>query len=132
MARSVNRRESTAKGREGSNNGHARSRPDPRRREPPPSPPVPGRLDLGIRKAVEQLQASGIETFESCEGGPGHAFPEPTVRFNGTPEAGWRALAICLAFGLPVLALRRVWYVLDRNEPTGPDWEITFRERLPS
>ena len=93
-----------------------------------PSPPVPGKLDRGIRKAVEQLQASGIETFESCEGGPGHAFTEPTIRFHGTPEAGWRAVSACLAFGLPVLCLRRVWYMENRNEPTGPKWEIVFRE----
>jgi len=92
--------------------------------------PIPGRLDHGIEKAVRLLQAAEVETFESCEGGPSHAYSEPTVRFHGTPEAGWRALAICLAHGLPVLALRRVWYVLDRNEPTGPDWEIVFRERL--
>lgn len=87
-------------------------------------------LDPGIRKAVEILQASGIETFESCEGGNGHAFTEPTVRFHGTPEAGWHALGICLSYGLPILCLRRVWYVLDSNEPTGPKWEIVFRERL--
>ncbi|MGO8778439.1 MAG: hypothetical protein ACLQKK_05925 [Rhodomicrobium sp.] len=94
------------------------------------SRPVPGRLDLGIKKAVERLQACGIETFESCEGGPGHAYLEPTIRFHGAPEAGWRAMGICLAYGFPVLALRRVWYVLDANEPTGPDWEIVFRERM--
>jgi hypothetical protein len=87
-------------------------------------------LDPGIRKAVEILQASGIETFESCEGGDGHAFTEPTVRFHGTPQAGWHALGICLSHGLPILCLRRVWYVLDSNEPTGPKWEIVFRERL--
>jgi hypothetical protein len=95
-----------------------------------PSPPVPGRLDIGIRKAVERLQASGIETFESCEGGDGHAYPEPTVRFYGTPEAGWRAVGVCLAYGFPVASLRRAWNILDTNEPTGPHWEITFRERL--
>jgi hypothetical protein len=92
--------------------------------------PVPGVLDRGIEKAVRTLQASGVETFESCEGGDGHAFTEPTVRFHGTPEAGWRAVAVCLAHHLPVLALRRVWYILDSNEPTGPDWEIVFRERI--
>ena len=97
---------------------------------PPASPPVPGRLDRGIATAVERLQANGIETFESCEGGPGHAFTEPTVRFHGTPQAGWHALGVCLAHGLPVLCLRRVWYVLDANEPTGPKWEIVFRERM--
>jgi len=95
-----------------------------------PSLPVPGQLDSGIEKAVRTLQGNGIETFESCEGEEGHAYTEPTVRFHGTPEAGWRAVAVCLAYGLPVLALRRVWYILDSNEPTGPDWEIVFRERI--
>jgi len=92
--------------------------------------PVPGQLDAGIEKAVRLLQGGGIETFESCEGGAGHAFPEPTVRFYGTPEAGWRAVAVCLANGLPIMCLRRVWYMLDANELTGPQWEITFRERM--
>ena len=91
----------------------------PRTAEPPPSRRVPGQIDPGIRQAVERLQARGIETFESCEGGPGHAYPEPTVAFYGTPEAGWRAVAACLAYGLPVLSLRRVWDVVDANEPTG-------------
>jgi hypothetical protein len=43
-------------------------------------------LDPGIRDVVAALDAEGIETFESCEGGDGHAFSEPTVRFHG--EAG--------------------------------------------
>lgn len=93
-------------------------------------PPIPGKIDIGIKKAVEILKASGIETFESCEGGAGHAFAEPTIRFHGTPEAGWRALGICLAHGLPILCIRRVWYILDSNEPTGPKWEVVFRKRL--
>ncbi len=100
------------------------------RTEPEPSAPVAGRIDGGIRQAVERLQAHGIETFESCEGGAGHAYAEPTVAFHGTPEAGWRAVSVCLAYGLPVAALRRVWNVLDHNEPTGPHWELTFRERM--
>ena len=95
-----------------------------------PSPPIPGKLDVGIRKAVEILQSNGIETFESCEGGSGHSYPEPTIRFYGTPEAGWRALGICLSYGLPISQLRRSWNILDSNEITGPHWEVTFRERL--
>jgi hypothetical protein len=98
--------------------------------EPPPSPPVPGQIDPGIRQVVKRLQEHGIETFESCEGSPGHSYPEPTVAFYGTPEAGWRAVSICLAYGLPILSLRRVWDVLDANEPSGPYWEITFRKRM--
>jgi hypothetical protein len=95
-----------------------------------PSPPKPFTYDRGIAKAVEILQAAGIETFESCEGGKGHAYPEPTIAFHGGPAAGWRALAASLARGLPVDSLRRTWVILDTNEPTGPRWEITFRERV--
>jgi hypothetical protein len=49
-------------------------------------------IDMGIVRAVRILRTAGIPTFESCEGGPGHAFAEPTVRFGGTPETGWAAL----------------------------------------
>ena len=91
--------------------------------------PVPGVIDPGIARAVAILQEGGVETFESCEGGSGHAFPEPTIRFYGTPAAGPRALAVCMDHGLPVLALRRVWY-MENNEMTGPNWELTFRTRL--
>lgn len=92
--------------------------------------PIPGKLDAGIEKAVRRLQAGGIETFESCEGGSGHAYPEPTIRFHGSMAAGWHALAVCLDNGLPIMSLKRVWDVLDLNLPTGPYWEITFRERM--
>jgi len=98
--------------------------------KPKARPPVPGKLDAGIEKAVRRLQACGIETFESCEGGAGHAYPEPTIRFHGTPAAGWRAIAVCLDYGLPVSELRRVWDVLNSGEPTGPHWEVVFRERV--
>jgi hypothetical protein len=73
------------------------------------SPP----LDNGIKKAVEILCDSGIETYESCEGGPGHAYPEPTIAFHGERAEGFRALAIALQNGLPVDSLRRVWRIED-------------------
>src|SRR5689334_7287968 len=90
----------------------------------------PGKIDVGIEKAVRVLNDAGIETYESCEGGAGHAYSEPTVRFHGVPEAGWRALSTCLAHGLPVSSLKRVWDILDCHEPTGPHWEITFSKRV--
>ena len=83
-------------------------------------------LDQGITLMVDALRAAAIETFESCEGGPGHAYPEPTVRFHGDHAEGYRALAIAMRAGLPVKELRRVWPVND-GEPTGPWWELTFR-----
>ena len=82
-------------------------------------------LDRGIRAAVEVLVGAGVETFESCEGGPGHSYPEPTVRFHGGRSEGFRAFAAAILAGLPVTALKRVWPVAD-GEPTGPWWELTF------
>ena len=83
-------------------------------------------LDPGIRDAVEILRNAGVETFESCEGGKGHAFPHPTVRFYGSDRAeGFRALAVAMRAQLPVAELRRVW-VMQHEEPTGPHWEMTF------
>lgn len=83
-------------------------------------------LDPGIAREVETLFAQGIETFESCEGGPGHAYPEPTVCFHGDRSEGLRAMSLAMRTGLGVAALRRVWPVID-GEVTGPYWEITFR-----
>ncbi len=82
-------------------------------------------LDAGIWPAVEVLRSGGVETFESCEGGHGHAYPEPTVRFHGDQAEGYRAVAVALRAGLRVKELRRVWPVNDK-ELTGPWWELTF------
>jgi len=76
-------------------------------------PPVPGRLDRGIEKAVRQLQACGIETFESCEGGEGHGLPganSPLSRANDCHAASKLcselspATYVCGAFFLSFLA----------------------------
>ncbi len=85
-------------------------------------------LDHGIRGYVVALWAGAVETFESCQGGPGHSFPEPTVRFHGNAFEGYRAAAVAMNSGLPVLELRRVW---DVNELSleGPRWEMTFRAK---
>ena len=83
-------------------------------------------LDAPIADTVRILRLGGIETFESCQGGEGHAYPEPTVRFHGQSGEGFRALAVAMEWGLPVSCLRRVWSMTD-HEPTGPCWEIVFR-----
>lgn len=82
-------------------------------------------LDRWISYAVKVLREGGIETYESCGGGSGHAFLEPTVRFYGPLPAGFHAVSIALTFGLPARALRRFWTVSD-GEPVGPYWELTF------
>ncbi len=87
------------------------------------------RVDLGIVRVVSALRDGGVETYESCEGGPGHAFFEPTVRFHGGLDTGWRALALCLSYGFSVRRLERFWSVYDGHEPNGPEWQIVLRER---
>lgn len=90
------------------------------------APVVDMPLDPGIRYAVLVLRAGGIETFESCEGGPGHAFPDPTVKFYGSSWAGYRAFAVAMEHGLPVLQLQRVYHCSD-GQLAGPWWELVFR-----
>ncbi len=85
------------------------------------SPP----LDKGIKKYVEILRENGIETYESCEGGEGHAYLEPTICFYGEIAEGFRVLAIAIENALPVDEIRRFWSIQDL-QPVGPDWAITF------
>lgn len=82
-------------------------------------------IDQGIRRHVSVLWNAGIETTESCEGGDGHSFPEPTVRFLGGQAEGFRALAVAMQEGLNVSELRRCWNI-QNGEPHGPIWELTF------
>jgi hypothetical protein len=92
-------------------------------------PPLTGEgvrnVDPGISREVTVLWENGIETFESCEGGPGHSFAEPTIRFHGGKSEGFKALAIASQHGLRVAELRRYWSIIE-GEPVGPHWEITF------
>ena len=82
-------------------------------------------LDRGTEQAVKILMDAGVETFESCEGGDGHAYPEPTIRFHGERAEGFKALSVALQHGLQVSSLRRTWPIRD-GEPTGPWWEIVL------
>lgn len=85
-----------------------------------------GGIDAGIEHEVRVLHENHVETFESCQGGPGHGFTEPTVRFHGGDAEGLRALSVALTFGLPVSTLRRYWSI-EGGLPHGPLWEMTFR-----
>lgn len=82
-------------------------------------------LDNGIATFVECLVATGVETFESCQGGNGHAYSEPTVRLHGGRYEGYRAVGIALNAGFKVKELKRVWPLID-GELTGPYWEMTL------
>lgn len=83
-------------------------------------------LDPGISLYVKILWEHGVETCESCQGGKGHSYTEPTVVFRGSPGVGHEALGLAQINGLPVATLRRVWTILD-GEPVGPEWEMTFK-----
>lgn len=95
--------------------------PDLRQFEPATDLP----LDEGIRPYVLALRSGGIETFESCEGGDGHAFTEPTIRFHGGVSEGFKAFAVAKQLGLPVFKVRLSYTVAD-GILTGPWWEMVF------
>jgi hypothetical protein len=88
-------------------------------------------LDHGIRRYVMVLRKEGVETFESCEGGQGHAFTEPTVRFHGNAAEGYRAFTAAMNYGLLVFSLRRSYQVID-GWLEGPWWERHSVPRTPN
>jgi len=82
-------------------------------------------LDKGIARAVNTLMDARIECFESCQGGKGHARPEPFIKFSGEQPEGLKALSVAMYAGLNVTRLQRVWDVQD-GEIVGPWWELNF------
>lgn len=83
-------------------------------------------LDEGIKPYVLALRSGGVETFESCEGGEGHAFKEPAIRFHGGVGEGFRAYGIACQLGLPVAKVSLAYPVDSNGMLTGPWWEMTF------
>jgi hypothetical protein len=67
------------------------------------------KIDKGIRPAVEILLQYGFKTFESCEGGNGHAFDLPTIKFWGDEFDCIRAYELCEQLGLNVFKVMRVF-----------------------
>jgi len=86
-------------------------------------------IDPGIVLAVKILKDAGISTIESCEGGDGHAYREPTVKFAGERATGWAAVARLMTFGLPVRCVGQMW-TFQEGHPTGPNWHVTFWRKL--
>lgn len=85
-------------------------------------------LDPGIRHYVLVLRSQGVETCQSCQGGPSHAYLEPTVEFRGGSGEGPRAVGVAINHKLPISELRRVWNI-HGSEISGPIWTITFDVR---
>lgn len=84
-------------------------------------------LDVGIRFAVKVLHAAGIETCQSCQGGKGHSYKEPTVEIiAGSDDAlGFAALHALRQYGLPVAEVSLVWPVMG-SLPFEKNWRVTF------
>ena len=96
-----------------------------------PSKPSDHILDPGIAEAVRILQEHGVETHQSCEGGEGHSYSEPTVAFSGGSGMGegFRALGIALIHGLPVKRLQFVWNIC-LGIPDECFWELVFYKKI--
>ena len=89
------------------------------------------KLDRGIRFAVRVLHAAGFETCQSCQGGKGHAYDEPTIDMvsTGDDAEGFGALAALQSYGLPVNAVAIVWPVRN-GLPYERLWRITFHKAM--
>lgn len=93
-------------------------------------------VDLLIEPAVKILNEHGFKTFESCQGGEGHCFSEPTVRFYGLEFDLIRAYEILSCYGLNVHEAKRVFikediYKGNKNEnelPFALAWGNPFNE----
>ena len=89
-------------------------------------------LDHGIRFAVRVLHAAGgIETCQSCQGGKGHSYLEPSIDLiaTGNDAVGFRALAALVDYGLPVSGIAIVWPV-RHGLPYERLWRITFARTM--
>lgn len=97
---------------------------------------APDGIDKLILPIVEILNIHGFKTFESCQGGEGHAFFEPTVRFEGDEFSLIRACEICSLYGFIVSEGRRIYrktpIYRDDNTPNahqiGETWDRPFNE----
>lgn len=89
------------------------------------------KLDKGIRFAVRVLHAAGFETCQSCQGGEGHAYDQPTVEMvsTGDDSQGFGALAELQAYGLPIADISIRWPVRN-GLPYERLWCITFRKTM--
>lgn len=90
------------------------------------------RLDAGIRFPVRVLHAAGLETCQSCQGGPGHDYPMPAVDLpaGGSDADGLHAVAALASYGLDVLSVSIRWGV-TRWLPCDRVWRVELRCAYP-
>lgn len=85
------------------------------------------KLDPGISHPVKVLMDNGIVTFESCQGGDGHAYKTPTICFEGDQTEGYKVVTIMAQNNFRVIGIRRCWPV-ENNEIGCPYWELELSE----
>jgi hypothetical protein len=68
-------------------------------------------LDPGIAWTVKFLREAGVHTVSSCEGGDGHPYDEPMVRFRGDPAEAKRVAELTWREGLFPFEISRAWHV---------------------
>ena len=83
-------------------------------------------LDPLIAPYVRILREGGVVTVQSCQGGKGHAFPEPTIQFLGPVGALWQALSVLMSVDAGVSKVRIGWNVGPDNLPDGPVLEVVL------
>jgi hypothetical protein len=89
-------------------------------------------IDAGIRFPLRVLHAHGFETCQSCQGGKGHAYLEPTIDMvagGASDSEGIAALGPLAAYGLPVSTVGIIWNI-EQGLPYEKLWRITFRTTM--
>lgn len=96
----------------------------------PVKPEITGTLDERIRDAVMVLREAGVDTFASCQGGPGHMFRLPTIRFQGDEWAARLAIRVLAKNGYAADEVRH--YLADEylSKLSDEFWEITLAPEI--
>jgi len=89
-------------------------------------------LDAGIRLAVRVIHAAGIDTCQSCQGGEGHAYDQPSIDLcaSGHDARGFAVLSALTDYGLDVAELQLVWNVKN-GLPYEQLWRVTLVRAYP-
>lgn len=82
-------------------------------------------LDKGIRFAVRVLHAKGFETCQSCQGGKGHCYREPTIDLISTGDDAWGLAAVSALqdYGISVTDVSITWRIRN-GLPCERIWRI--------
>ncbi len=87
-------------------------------------------LDPDIQPYVDVLREHGVDTIESCQGGPGHSSAGPYISFRGPVGEGLRVAGIALSLGWPITRILKEW-AFFADDITPPVWVLKLRHPLP-